>query len=169
VLRGARQIPVYRETPDATASFSAAVEAVRRGECVCVYPEGTLTRDPDLWPMAGKTGAARVALATGAPVVPVAQWGAQEILPPYTKRLRVLPPRRVAVIAGPPVDLSDLSSREVGADDLHEATERIMAAITEQLTHIRDGGRPPRERFDPKQTGLPVTGDPRRPRRGERT
>ena len=40
------------------ADYDAAVEAVRRGECVGVYPEGTITRDPDGWPMRGKTGAA---------------------------------------------------------------------------------------------------------------
>ena len=56
-----------------------------------IYPEGTLTRDPDLWPMTGKSGAARIALATGCPVIPVGQWGAQEILPPYAKKPRPLP------------------------------------------------------------------------------
>ena len=53
---------------------------MRDGECVVVYPEGTLTRDPDLWPMTGKSGAARIALETGCPVIPVGQWGAQELL-----------------------------------------------------------------------------------------
>ena len=61
---------------------------MRDGECVVVYPEGTLTRDPDLWPMTGKSGAARIALETGCPVIPVGQWGAQELLPPYAKQAR---------------------------------------------------------------------------------
>ena len=57
--------------------YDAAVAAVRKGECVVVYPEGTLTRDPAQWPMTGKSGAARIALETGCPVIPVGQWGPQ--------------------------------------------------------------------------------------------
>ena len=56
-------------------------QAVRNGACVIFYPEATVTRDPAQWPMVAKTGVARLALTTGAPVVPVAHWGAQEILP----------------------------------------------------------------------------------------
>ncbi len=67
IIHSAGQIPVYRKTTDAAKAFSAAVAAVQKGECVVVYPEGTLTRDPDLWPMVGKTGAARIALTTGCP------------------------------------------------------------------------------------------------------
>jgi len=81
ILRGAGQIPVYRESDDAAEAYSAAVAAVRAGELVAIYPEATLTRDPDLWPMTGKTGAARIALKTGAPVIPVAQWGPHLVLP----------------------------------------------------------------------------------------
>ena len=80
IIRSAEQIPVYRLTIDANLAFGAAVEAVQDGECVVVYPEGTITRDPDLWPMTGKTGAARIALASGVDVIPVAQWGPQDIL-----------------------------------------------------------------------------------------
>jgi 1-acyl-sn-glycerol-3-phosphate acyltransferase len=167
VLRGARQIPVHRESGAASFAYAAAVTAARRGECVCIYPEGTLTRDPDLWPMAGRTGAARVALATGVPVVPVAQWGPEQILAPYTRRLRLLPRRRVQVVAGPPVDLAEFAGGpEPSADDLSRATERIMTAITELLGGLRDG-TPPAERFDPRSAGLPTTGNPRRSRREE--
>ena len=55
-------------------------EAVEAGRAVVIYPEGTITRDPDLWPMQGKTGAARLAFTTGCPVVPIGQWGAQELM-----------------------------------------------------------------------------------------
>ena len=65
-MRARRADPRLPRAADAANAFRAAVEAVRAGECVAIYPEGTLTRDPDLWPMVGKTGAARVALATGA-------------------------------------------------------------------------------------------------------
>lgn len=162
VLRGARQIPVYRESADASQAFSAAVAAVHAGECVGIYPEATLTRDPDLWPMVGKTGAARVALETGAPVVPIAQWGPQQLLPPYGKRPHLLPPKTMHVWAGPPVELADVRGRAVDADLLREVTERIMEAITMLLEEIR-GEQAPATRYDPKQGGLPATGNPRRP------
>ena len=147
ILHGAGQIPVYRETADAVNSVRAAVAAVRQGECVVVYPEGTISRDPGLWPMTGKTGAARIALATGAPVVPLALWGAQEVMGPYRRELRLLPRKVMRVTAGPPVDLDDLRGREVDAATLQEATARIMAAITVLLEGIR-GEAAPAERFD---------------------
>lgn len=164
VLRGAKQIPVYRESADAARAYSAAVDAIRRGECVVFYPEATLTRDPDGWPMIGKTGAARVALATGAPVIPIAQWGPQDVLAPYTKRPHFFPRRTMHVRAGPPVDLSLFAGRPVDAPTLREVTERIMAAITEQLEQTRDQ-QAPAVRFDPRRSGLPATGNPARARR----
>ena len=86
MLTHAEQIPVYRRSTQAAEAFRSAVDAVREGKCVPIFPEGTLTRDPDLWPMTGKTGAARVALTTGCPLIPVAQWGPQEILAPRPQR-----------------------------------------------------------------------------------
>lgn len=161
VVRGAKQIPVYRESGEAANSFSAAVEAVRKGELVAIYPEATITREPGLWPMRGKTGAARVALETGAPVIPVAQWGPQDVLAPYAKRPHLFPRRTMHVWAGPPVDLSDVAGRPIDAELLHEVTERIMTAITALLEQIR-GEQAPAVRFDPRKAGLPSTGDPRR-------
>ena len=67
-----------------------------------IYPEGTTTREPDLWPMRGKTGAARLALATGAPVIPVAMWGPEQLFDPRTSKLRLRPRTPVTVVAGPP-------------------------------------------------------------------
>lgn len=150
VLRGAQQIPVRRATADASKAFEAAVEAVERGECVVVFPEGTLTRDPQLWPMTGKTGAARIALSTGCPVIPLAQWGAQDILAPYGKVPHLLGRKTSHVWAGPPVDLSDLQSRPMDAATLRAATDRIMDAITTLLEEIR-GEQRPQERFDPRR------------------
>lgn len=153
MLRNTGQIPVYRESADAARAFRAALEAVNRGECVAVYPEGTLTRDPGRWPMTGKSGAARIALMTGAPVIPVAQWGAQEIVPPYAKggrgqrRFRPFPRHRVTVVAGPPVDLDAYRGKDLTAEVLRDATEDIMAAITALLEEIR-GEQAPAERFD---------------------
>ncbi|MEV5484648.1 MULTISPECIES: lysophospholipid acyltransferase family protein [Streptomyces] len=149
MMRGTGQIPVYRETTDAATAFRAAVSAIETGECVAFYPEGTLTRDPELWPMQGKTGAARVALLTKAPVIPVAQWGAHEAMPPYAKekKLRLLPRKTLLVQAGPPVDLSAFYDQEPTAEVLRAVTEVIMAAITEQLAVLR--GEPvPAEPYD---------------------
>jgi len=166
VMRGAKQIPVYRDSTDASTAYSAAVEAIGRGECVAIYPEATLTRDPDLWPMVGKTGAARVALVTGAPVIPVAQWGPQHVLWPYTKRPHFFPRHTMHVKAGPPVDLTEFAGREVDARLLNEVTEKIMAGITHLLEEIR-GEKAPAVRFDPRRAGLPTTGHPGRARRSD--
>lgn len=149
VMRGTGQIPVYRESTDAIGAFRAAVEAINKGECVAFYPEGTLTRDPDQWPMAGKTGAARVALLTRAPVVPVAQWGANLAMPPYAKekKLRLFPRKTLTVQAGPPVDLSRFYGLDPTAEVLREVTDVMMDAVAEQLAGIR--GEPvPAERYD---------------------
>jgi 1-acyl-sn-glycerol-3-phosphate acyltransferase len=159
IVRSAGQIPVYRLTTDASRSFSAAVEAVAHGKCVVVYPEGTITRQPDLWPMVGKTGAARIALSSGAPVIPVAQWGAHEILAPYTKRPRLLPRKTIAMTAGPPVDLDDLRDRPLTPEVLRQATTRIMDEVTALLESIR-GDAAPAERFDPRTAGVRLIGNP---------
>ncbi len=161
------QIPVYRESGDAARAFSAAVEGVREGECVAIYPEATLTRDPDLWPMVGKTGAARVALTTGCPVVPIAQWGPQEILWPYAKRPHLLPRRTVHVLAGPPVDLSAFHGAPLDGETLRGATDAILDAVAALLGELR-GEAPPAVRWDPRQHGQPRIGDPNRVARDER-
>ncbi|WNB84661.1 lysophospholipid acyltransferase family protein [Cellulomonas sp. ATA003] len=147
ILRATGQIPVYRNSAQAGDSLRAAVDAIAAGECVAVFPEGTLTRDPDLWPMVGKTGVARLALTTQAPVVPIAQWGAQDLLGQYKKVLKPFPRKRVTVVAGPPVDLDDLYGRPLDTATLREATERVMAAITVLLEGVR-GGTAPAVRFD---------------------
>ncbi|MDM7831707.1 lysophospholipid acyltransferase family protein [Cellulomonas edaphi] len=151
VLRATGQIPVYRNTVAAADSLAAGVAAIGAGECVAVFPEGTLTREPDLWPMAGKTGVARLALMTQAPVVPVAQWGAQDLMGRYSKWLKPVPPKKVTVVAGPPVDLTDLYGRPLDAATLREATERVMDAITELLEGVR-GAKAPAVRYDMRKS-----------------
>ncbi|MFP5352198.1 MAG: lysophospholipid acyltransferase family protein [Actinomycetota bacterium] len=81
IIKGAKQIPVHRGTPDAPMALDQAIEALRQGELIVIFPEGTITDDPDLNPMAAKTGIARLALATGAPVVPTAVWGTANVWP----------------------------------------------------------------------------------------
>ncbi|HUX69459.1 MAG TPA: lysophospholipid acyltransferase family protein [Cellulomonadaceae bacterium] len=154
LLRRTGMIPVQRNTAAAASSLSAAVDALRSGECVAVFPEGTLTRDPDLWPMVGKTGVARLALTTRVPVIPIAQWGAHRILGRYKKLLKPIPPKKVTVVAGPPVDLSDLYDRPQDSATLREATDRVMDAITALLEGIR-AEKAPAVRFDMRTAPKP--------------
>jgi 1-acyl-sn-glycerol-3-phosphate acyltransferase len=146
LISGAGQIPVAR-ADNPSRALAAATAAVRAGECVVIYPEGTITRDPGTWPMSGKTGALRVALETGAPLVPVAQWGANKVMAPYAKELWVLPPKLMQVSAGPPLDIDDLRGRPITKELLTEGTDRLMDAITGLLEEIR-GESAPAERLD---------------------
>jgi len=161
-LSAAGQIPVERLSRNAIGAYDAAVRAVEEGECVVVYPEGTLTRDPQLWPMTGKSGAARIALATGCPVIPVGQWGAHEILPPYAKKPDLVPRKRVRIKAGDPVDLADLLYEQATVEVVRQATDRIMAAITALVADLRDEP-PPSARYDARAHGDRPTGNPHKP------
>jgi 1-acyl-sn-glycerol-3-phosphate acyltransferase len=146
------QLPVYRGRGDAGLVLKQAEQALRKGAAVIVYPEGTATRDPDLWPMVGKTGAARLALTTGAPVIPIAHWGAQVILPYGTKRPHLFPRKTVRMVAGPPVDLSAYAGQRLSASVLRAATADIMADITALLAKIRQE-TPPAVPYDPDAAG----------------
>jgi 1-acyl-sn-glycerol-3-phosphate acyltransferase len=152
LILAAGQIPVERGSGSAADALASAMSSVEQGDAVVIYPEGTLTRDPGIWPMAGRSGAARVSLATGCPVIPLAQWGPQAILPPYAKRPRLFPRSTMQMRVGLPVDLDDLRGREVDAQVLYEATDRILDAITALLAEIR-GERPPAVRHDPRAQG----------------
>ncbi len=146
------QLPVYRGRGDAGLVLKQAEQALRAGACVIVYPEGTATRDPDLWPMVGKTGAARLALTTGAPVIPIAHWGAQDILPYGSKKPRLFPRKTVRMAAGPPVDLSAYAGQRLGASTLRAATADIMTDITALLAKLRQA-TPPAVPWDPAAGG----------------
>jgi 1-acyl-sn-glycerol-3-phosphate acyltransferase len=126
-LRRIRQIPVQRNTADAASSLDAAVAALEAGECVAVFPEGTISLD--LEPMPAKTGVARLAALTGVPVTPVGLWGAQRIL---FKGRKPRWQRGVAeaVVVGDPV-------RVTSADDVYDATDRVMDAIVRCVARAR--------------------------------
>ena len=163
-LTAAGQIPVQRLTRSAVGAYDAAVAAVNAGECVVVYPEGTITRDPDLWPMTGKSGAARIALETGCPVIPVGQWGAQELLAPYSTKPRPFPRKHLTMKAGDPIDLADLVAQPRTQAVVNQATDRIMAALTGLVEEIRGEPAPP-DRFDPRKDGVSEIGNPHTSRR----
>jgi 1-acyl-sn-glycerol-3-phosphate acyltransferase len=147
VLRKTGQIPVFRDRAEAALALSEAEEGLRAGECLMFYPEGTCTRDPELWPMSGQTGVARLALATGAKVVPVALWGAHELWPYGTKNFRPFPRKTMHVLAGPPVDLSEYDGQPLTKATLRAATDDIMRVIAGQLGELR-GETPPDQLYD---------------------
>jgi 1-acyl-sn-glycerol-3-phosphate acyltransferase len=158
LMRATRQVPVTRGQRRGPDPVAAAREIARLGGSVIVYPEGSLTRDPASWPMRGKTGAVRIALEAGIPLIPAVHWGDQEILPRYGGRLRVLPPRRrVQVRFGTPLDLSPWRDGPVDQAALTAATACLMAAITALLEEVR-GETAPVERWDPTAHGQSETG-----------
>lgn len=159
LLRGVGQIPVARGGSRAAESLEVARRVLEEGACVVVMPEGTLTRDPALWPMQGKTGVARLALMAEVPVLPVGQWGAHHLLAPYARvPTRPWARHRVQVRMGPPVDLDDLRSGPRTATALREASARIIHDISALVGEIR-GENPPETPFRP---------DPSAPRPGRR-
>jgi 1-acyl-sn-glycerol-3-phosphate acyltransferase len=158
-LRSTGMVPVARTSSAAAArqTIEASKVLVEHGRGVVVYPEGTLTRDPDLWPMRGKTGAVRLALADGLPLIPMAHWGAQDILPRYGK-LRLWPLRRpVQVIVGDPVDLTEFAGRSTQPAALVAGTDRLMRDISELLARLR-GEPAPEKRWNPSEHGQRETG-----------
>jgi 1-acyl-sn-glycerol-3-phosphate acyltransferase len=142
------QLPVYRGQVDAALVLREAEMVARNGACVIFYPEATVTRDPDKWPMVAKTGVARLALETGAPVIPIAHWGAQRILPYGSYVPRLLPRKTVKIVAGPPVDLSEFADQQPTSQVLRAMTAKIMTDVTDLLGELR-GETPPAEPYHP--------------------
>jgi 1-acyl-sn-glycerol-3-phosphate acyltransferase len=136
IMKGAKQIPVYRGTTDAASSLRDAVRALDRGEAIVIYPEGTITKDPERWPMQGKTGIARlVLLSPHTPVVPVGQWGAQSLK--GVGWLRRLKRRTAEASIGQPLDLRRYKGSESSAETLREVTDVIMSAVRDQVAEVR--------------------------------
>jgi 1-acyl-sn-glycerol-3-phosphate acyltransferase len=162
VLAGGGHIPVYRQSARAGDAFREAIAAVNRGEVVVFYPEGTYTGDPEGWPMKGKNGIGRIALVTGAPVIPVANWGTQELLPPGKGVPRLFPRKTVTVVAGPPVDLSAWLGGPRTRRALDGVTAAIMADVTALVAEVR-GGTPPAVPFDPDARPEPARPEPAQP------
>ncbi|GAA2661987.1 MULTISPECIES: lysophospholipid acyltransferase family protein [Actinosynnema] len=169
LLKASGHLRVDRASAAVGDAYGRTVEALKAGaDPVALYPEGRISQDPGLWPERGKTGAARLALSGGIPVVPVSQWGAHEavcwggltvdrasdLLPyvtSYLQGVRRRPEYRVHF--GEPVDLSDLTDGAPG--HARRAHERIMRAITSGLAPLRaDEPDVPRHR-DPTR---PTTG-----------
>lgn len=157
LLRTSGQIPVERAGSRSHAALRAAEELVEKGRMVVVYPEGSLTRDPDLWPMRGKTGAVRIALERDIPIIPAAHWGTQTLMPRYGKKISVFPRSTIDVIIGEPLDLSAYRGRPLDQRMLLAATDELMAAIAALLAEVR-GEPAPAERWNPAAHGQKETG-----------
>jgi len=158
IIAGSGQIPVERESENARFSLQHAIAFLEAGHCLGVYPEGTLTRDENFWPMRAKTGIARLAIMTQVPVIPCAQFGAQELLPRYGKIPRFWKRTPVSVWAGPALEFSRWKGKEEDPIALKEATEYVMSALTRLLEEIR-GEYAPKEIFDPHTSELPRIGN----------
>lgn len=158
LLRSSGQIPVERagnsrgENP-----MSQASELIKRQAGVVVYPEGSLTRDPDLWPMRGKTGAVRLALESGIALYPAAHWGTHKLMPRYGKMIHPFPRKLIEVNIGEPLDLSEFEGKPIDQKVVTQATEKLMNEIARLLGELR-GEEPPKERWNPSQQGQTETG-----------
>lgn len=155
IMRGARQIPVSRGTADAAKSLEAARAALDAGEAVVIYPEGTLTKDPQQWPMQAKSGLARlVLLAPDAPVIPIGQWGSQHVK--HHRPWHAFRRRLAAASVGPSVDLAEFRTAEPTARTLYAVTDRIMTAIRDEVAALRGETPPPRFYQPPRTTAKSV-------------
>ena len=135
-LRGANQIPVRRGGRD-RAPLMAAERALNDGEIVVIYPEGTVTNRPDHLPMQAKTGTVRLALATGAPIVPLASWGSHPVWQ-KSGRGSLRFGRPVWVKAGPPIDLSHRRGESDDPEAVRTMTAEMMQTLTELVVDLRE-------------------------------
>lgn len=151
LARSCGQIPVERHTRRASDALLAAESALHEGKCVAIYPEGTLTQDPDGWPMRAKSGAARLALETEVPVLPVAQWGSQFFMPARKRGFPFVVGKRhrFQVLCGDPVPLDDLRGLPFTTEVMVETSNRIMDALTGLVEQLR-GDKAGPGRWDPR-------------------
>ena len=163
VASASGQISVDRKGPNPAKVLDDAKTALDKGMTVVMYPEGTITADPLHWPMTGRTGAARLALETGVPVIPVGQWGPQEVMGYKEMTFPKLWPRKtMKLYCGTEVELSDLHGHHDRAS-VREATNRIMDAIDAQVARAR-GELPPPDRYDMRKgRRVPKSVAPARP------
>jgi 1-acyl-sn-glycerol-3-phosphate acyltransferase len=159
ILLSAGQIPVYRSSGNRNDEpLKAAHQYLEHGHTIAIFPEGTLTRDPNLWPMRGKTGAVRLALDTNVPVYPIAHWGAQDILPRYGSKFRPGFWKKVDLVVGDRIDLSKYQGKKLAPEDVAAATEIVMRSITDLVAGLR-GETAPDTLWDPAQSGQSATGN----------
>jgi 1-acyl-sn-glycerol-3-phosphate acyltransferase len=141
-LRLYRQIPLTRGKADAGA-LDEAVATLRSGAVAGIFPEGKVNPDPDGGPQRGRRGVGRIALSTGAPVVPVGIWGTHDRWPKSGLHYRRSWRRTIAVVYGEPIEpRGDAESLE----DVQVFTDLAMTGIAKQVAEARTlatAGSPP--------------------------
>jgi 1-acyl-sn-glycerol-3-phosphate acyltransferase len=152
ILRAGGQIPVYRGGQRNDEPLRAAHAFLNAGHMISIFPEGTLTRQPDLWPMRGKTGAVRLALETNVPVYPMAHWGSEQILANYGSKFKPGFWKPVNIIVGDEIDLSKFRTGKLTPAQVHEATDLVMSEITALVEQLR-GEKAPGDLWDPAAHG----------------
>lgn len=156
-LRWWGMIPVARGSNNAGDALVHAREALAEDAVVTIYFEGTITRDPAFWPMKGKTGLARLALDTRVPVVPIVQWGAQNVMDRYTTpRLHLRRPNLYIKVL-PPIDYSDIEGDSTNREGVRELTGRLEEALMEGSAALRNED-PPEKPWDMKTMDGPGKG-----------
>lgn len=158
VLLQVGQIPVFRGQRKNTDPMEAAHKVLRAGHVIGIFPEGTLTRDPDLWPMRGRTGAIRLAIETGVPIVPVGQWGTEQVMETYSSKLKPKPWHKIRIVIGKPIDITKYVDKKNSTEELVALTEHVMNEITKLVEDLR-GQKAPQKRFVPSEHGLPDHGN----------
>ena len=158
ILPKVGQIPVYRGGKSNEEPLRAAKEFLKAGQVVVIFPEGTLTRDPDQWPMRGKSGAIRLAVELGLPIVPCGQWGVEKVLGNYSKKFRPNPFHVVRVKIGKPMFFRELDGKTPTAQELADATDKVMREISAIVGELR-GETPPAQLWDPTKVGQSEIGN----------
>lgn len=130
------QLPMDRSGGEKSASsLAAAVAALQEGKLVGIYPEGT--RSPDTRLYRGKTGAARLALEAGVPIIPIAQFGLEEVQRPGSNRIHLKTkegkPIRVRTVIGQPIDTSAWQNWEDPRAAQRDLTDRVMEELSRML------------------------------------
>lgn len=158
VLLSCGQIPVFRGGRNNQDPMEAAYKVLRAGHCIGIFPEGTLTREPNQWPMRGRTGTVRLALETGVPIIPLGQWGTEAIVDTYSSKIKPKPWHTVKMVIGKPISFDQYVGKKVSTEDMSAMTENLMTEITTLVEGIR-GEKAPTKRYYPSDHGLPDHGN----------
>jgi 1-acyl-sn-glycerol-3-phosphate acyltransferase len=158
VLLACGQIPVFRSGRNNTDPMQSAYDVLNAGHTIGIFPEGTLTREPNQWPMRARTGAIRLSLETGVPIIPVGQWGTEAVMETYSSKIRPKPWHKVRIVIGKPISMDPYKDKKMSTEDLVELSDQVMVEITKIVEELR-GEKAPAKRFVPSEHGLPEHGN----------
>ena len=158
VLLACGQIPVFRSGRNNADPMQSAYDVLNAGHTIGIFPEGTLTREPNQWPMRARTGAIRLSLETGVPIIPVGQWGTEAVMDTYSSKIRPKPWHKVRIVIGKPISMDPYKDKKMSTEDLVELSDQVMVEITKIVEELR-GEKAPAKRFVPSEHGLPEHGN----------